>query len=270
VAARLRLLVATRLNEWSLRLCWTGVADMKIDVVTIFPEFFTTPLATSMVARAVDRKLVEIELHDLRDFATDRHRSVDDAPFGGGGGMVLKPEPVAAALETEQLRRGLCVYLTADGVPLDQDLATRLSLEKHLVLLCGHYKGLDERVRNLAVDQEISIGDFVLTGGEPAALVLIDAVVRLIPGVLGDFSSAMSDSFHDELLDCPWYTRPVEFRGHTVPPELVSGNHEQVQAWRRRHALRRTFERRPDLLEGIDLDDDEHRLVEKWRRESER
>ena len=240
---------------------------MKIDVVTIFPEFFTTPLATSMVARAVDKKLVEIALHDLRDFATDRHRSVDAAPFGGGGGMVLKPEPVTAALETEDLRRGHCVYLTADGVPLDQDLATGLSLVSHLVLLCGHYKGLDERVRNLAVDQEISIGDFVLTGGEPAALVLIDAVVRLIPGVLGDFSSAMSDSFHDDLLDCPWYTRPVEFRGHTVPRELVNGDHEQVQAWRRRQALRRTFERRPDLLEGIDLDDDEHRLLEEWRRE---
>ena len=166
------------------------------------------------------------------------------------------------------LRRGHCIYLTADGDPLDQNLATRLSLEKHLVLLCGHYKGLDERVRNLAVDEEISIGDFVLTGGEPAALVLIDSVVRLIPGVLGDFSSAMSDSFHDDLLDCPWYTRPLEFRGHGVPQELVNGNHEQVRAWRRRQALRRTFERRPDLLDGIDLDDDEHRLVEQWRRDN--
>ena len=240
---------------------------MKIDVVTIFPDFFTTPLATSMIARAVDKGLVEIGLHDLRAFASDRHRTVDDTPFGGGGGMVLKPEPVAAAWEALELHQGHCVYLTADGSPLDQDVACRLSLERHLVLLCGHYKGIDERAVELAVDEEISIGDYVLTGGEPAALVLIDAVVRLVPGVLGDFSSAMSDSFHEELLDCPWYTRPVEFRGRAVPQALVSGNHEQVRSWRRRQALRRTFERRPDLLEGVELDDDERRLLEEWRLE---
>ena len=181
--------------------------------------------------------------------------------------MVIKPEPVAAAWETLDLHGGHTVYLTADGEPLTQRLASRLSLRPHLVLLCGHYKGVDERARHLAVDQEISIGDYVLTGGEPAALVLVDAVVRLIPGVLGDFSSAMSDSFHDELLDCPWYTRPVDFRGHAVPPVLLSGDHEQVESWRRRQALRRTFERRPELLDGAELDDDERRLVDQWRRE---
>ena len=190
---------------------------MRIDVVTIFPEFFRTPMETSMLQRAVAAGHAEIRVHDLRQYAADRHRTVDDTPFGGGGGMVMKPEPVAAAWESLDLARGHCVYLTADGEPLNQPLAELLSLELQLVLLCGHYKGFDERARRF-VDREVSIGDYVLTGGEPAALVLIDAVVRLIPGVLGNFTSALSDSFHDGLLDCPWYTRPAEFRGVGVPP----------------------------------------------------
>ena len=240
---------------------------MKIDIVTLFPDFFKSPLATSMIARACQQGLVEIGIHDLRDFAADRHRTVDDTPYGGGRGMVIKPEPVAGAWETLGLEQGYCIYLTADGVPLDQQLATRLSLQQHLVLLCGHYKGVDERIRRHCINQEISIGDYVLTGGEPAGLVLIDAVVRLIPGVLGDFSSALEDSFHEDLLDCPWYTRPAQFMDETVPEVLLSGNHQQVRQWRRQQALRRTFERRPDLLKKAELDDEEQRLIARWSKE---
>ena len=239
---------------------------MKIEIVTIFPDFFDTPLRTSMLRRAVDEGCVQIDVHDLRHFTSDKHRTVDDAPFGGGGGMVIKPEPVAHAWEALELARGHCVYLTADGERLDQDLATQLSLEPHLVLLCGHYKGIDERAKGF-VDREVSIGDYVLTGGEPGALVLIDAVVRLIPGVLGNFSSALEDSFQEDLLDCPWYTRPAEFRDEPVPPVLLSGNHDEVQSWRRREALRRTFDRRPDMLSQVPLDAEERHLVDEWRRE---
>ena len=242
---------------------------MKIDILTIFPGFFDSPLSTSIVARALEAGHVSIDLHDLRSYTEDRHRTVDDAPFGGGGGMVMKPEPVAAAWQALDLQRGHCIYLTADGAPLDQECCKRLSLETHLVLLCGHYKGVDERVRQFAVDEEISIGDYVVTGGEAAALVLVDAVVRLIPGVLGNFSSALEDSFHEDLLDCPWYTRPAEFDGRSVPEVLLNGDHEQVRIWRRQQALRRTYERRPELLSRVELDDDERRLVDRWKHQEE-
>ena len=242
---------------------------MRIDVVTLFPGFFTAPLETSIVGRAVAAGRLEIAVHDLRSWATGRYRTVDDAPFGGGGGMLIKPEPVAACWEALELHRGLSIYLTADGEPLDQQAAVELSLQPHLVLLCGHYKGVDERLRERFIDRELSIGDYVLTGGEPAALVVIDAVTRLLPGVLGDHSSAMADSFHDGLLDCPWYTRPAEFGGQRVPEELLCGDHGEVEAWRRRQALRRTFERRPELLTGAELDEQELRLVEEWSRERE-
>ena len=240
---------------------------MKIDIVTIFPGFFASPLDTSILARATAKGLVQIELHDLRHFADDRHQTVDDAPYGGGGGMLIKPEPVLRAWEALQLQRGHCIYLSADGESLNQPLATRLSLQDHLVLLCGHYKGVDERIRRRCIDQEISVGDYVLTGGETAALVLIDAVARLIPGVLGNFSSALEDSFHEGLLDCPWYTRPAQLEDEQVPQVLLSGDHEEVRHWRRRQALRRTFEQRPELLDQAELDDNERRLVEKWTRE---
>ncbi len=240
---------------------------MKIEIVTLFPGFFTDPLSTSILGRAVTDGHVEVAVHDLRQYAMDRHGTVDDAPFGGGRGMLLKPEPVAACWDALQLSHGHSIYLSADGDRLDQALATRLSLHEHLVLLCGHYKGVDERARTRCIDQDVSIGDYILTGGEPAALVLIDAVVRLIPGVLGDFSSAMADSFHDDgLLDCPWYTRPARFEGQDVPQELLSGDHGRIDAWRRRQSLRRTFERRPDLLPGADLDDEERRLIDVWER----
>ena len=240
---------------------------MRIDVVTLFPAYLESPLATSMVGRACRQGSVQLHLHDLRDYADDRHRTVDDTPYGGGGGMVIKPEPVGRAWEALGLSRGHSIYLSADGERLTQSLATSLSLRGRLVLLCGHYKGIDERIRRRHVDQEVSVGDYVLTGGEPAALVLIDAVVRLIPGVLGDFSSALADSFHEDLLDCPWYTRPAEYCGERVPDILLSGDHQQVRQWRRQQALRRTFERRPDLLEAAELDEEEQRLVAEWSRE---
>ena len=238
---------------------------MKIDIVTLFPDFFASPLATSMMARAIARGLLTVETHDPRDCATDKHRTVDDAPYGGGGGMVLKPEPVYQLWQERGLAAGRCIYLTADGQPLNQALAIELALEERLVLLCGHYKGVDERIRTGLIDREISIGDYVLTGGEPAALVLIDAVVRLIPNVLGNFSSALDDSFQEVVLDCPWYTRPVEFRGQRVPAALLSGDHERIEHWRRRQALRRTFARRPDLLQQIELDEEEQQLIATWQ-----
>lgn len=238
---------------------------MKIDIVTLFPDFFASPLATSMMARAIARGLLTVETHDPRDCATDKHRTVDDAPYGGGGGMVLKPKPVYQLWQERDLAAGRCIYLTADGQPLNQALAVELALEERLVLLCGHYKGVDERIRTGLIDREISIGDYVLTGGEPAALVLIDAVARLIPNVLGNFSSALDDSFQEAVLDCPWYTRPVEFRGQRVPDALLSGDHERIEHWRRRQALRRTFARRPDLLQQIELDEEEQQLIATWQ-----
>lgn len=243
---------------------------MQVDIVTLFPRFFVEPLATSIVGRAIEGGQLEVNLHDLRTYSQDRHRTVDDTPYGGGGGMVIKPGPVAACWTENQFANGHCIHLSADGEPLTQDLAAELSLQSHMVLLCGHYKGVDERARRQLIDQEISIGDYVLTGGEPAALVLIDAVTRLIPGVLGNFSSAMADSFHDDgLLDCPWYTRPACHGGEEVPQVLLGGDHGQVQSWRRRQALRRTFERRPDLLERADLDEEERRQVADWRQKKE-
>ncbi len=238
---------------------------MKIDIVTLFPDFFASPLATSMMARAIAQGLLTVETHDPRDCATDKHRTVDDAPYGGGGGMVLKPEPVYQLWQERGLAASRCIYLTADGQPLNQTLAIELALEERLVLLCGHYKGVDERIRTGLIDREISIGDYVLTGGEPAALVLIDAVARLIPNVLGNFSSALEDSFQEAVLDCPWYTRPVEFRGQRVPDALLSGDHERIEHWRRRQALRRTFARRPDLLQQIELDEEEQQLIATWQ-----
>ncbi len=237
---------------------------MKIDLVTIFPDFFSSPLETSILGKAVAKGKTQIQVHDLRSFAVDQHRAVDDTPYGGGGGMVFKPEPVALAWKTLGLSQGHCIYLSADGQPLTQQMAVDLSLLPHVVLLCGHYKGIDERIRTHFIDQEVSVGDYVLTGGEPAALILIDAMVRLIPGVLGNFSSALEDSFQEDLLDCPWYTRPVVFNGERIPDILLSGNHGAIEEWRRLSALRRTFERRPELLKDADLSPTERALIVKW------
>jgi len=240
---------------------------VQIDVVTLFPDFFQTPLQSSILARAVQNGLLEVGTYNPRDFAFDKHQNVDDEPYGGGGGMVLKPEPLFALWQAQKFEKAHCIYLTADGETLDHRLSVELSLQDHLVLLCGHYKGVDERVRTHLINREVSIGDFVLTGGEPAALVLIDAVVRLIPGVLGNFGSALEDSFQDVLLDCPWYTRPAEFNGESVPQVLQSGDHQRVQQWRRTQALRKTFERRPDLLDKEVLDDKDKKQLTQWERE---
>ncbi len=222
---------------------------MRIDVVTIFPDLIRDALSYSIPKRAVEAGLAEVRVHNLREYTDDRHRTVDDTPYGGGSGMIFKPEPIARALEAispERLQNVL--FLTPEGKRLDQSVANRLSLEAHLVLLCGHYRGIDERVRQRYVTEEISIGDYVLSGGELPALVLIDALLRLIPGVLGDAESALEDSFQDGLLDCPWYTRPPLFEGLAVPDVLMSGDHRLIANWRREQALKRTRERRPDLL----------------------
>jgi len=223
---------------------------MRIDVVTGFPRLLAGPLTESMVRRAQDLKVAEIVVHDLRDYAADKHRSIDDTPYGGGAGMVLKPEPVFACVEalTKERAYDEVIYLTPDGEQFTQAVATRLSLRPAVILLCGHYKGIDERIRKGLVTREISIGDYVLTGGELPAMVLIDTVVRLLPGVLHDGESLLTDSFQDSLLGAPCYTRPAEFRGMRVPEVLLSGNHEQIRAWREEQQHRRTAERRNDLL----------------------
>jgi len=224
---------------------------MRIDIVTGFPRLISGPLQESVLHRAQEKGLVEIVVHDLRDYATDKHKTIDDAPYGGGAGMILKPEPAFACIEALQSRHRFdeIIYLSADGEPLKQQLANVLSLKDNLLLLCGHYKGIDERIRETFVTKEISIGDYVLTGGELPALVLIDSVVRLIPGVLGDGESLLGDSFQEGLLDAPQYTRPADFRGMKVPEVLLSGNHVEIAEWRTQQKQERTLERRKDLLE---------------------
>ncbi|HEX7071465.1 MAG TPA: tRNA (guanosine(37)-N1)-methyltransferase TrmD [Rhodothermales bacterium] len=229
---------------------------MRIDIVTALPEIVRGPLRQSILKRAADRGRVEIAVHDIRDYATDKHRQVDDYPFGGGAGMVLKPEPIFACIEkiqTDAAEQGEpvdeVIYLTPDGELLTQTLVNELSLRKHLVLLAGHYKGVDQRVRDAIVTREVSIGDYVLSGGELPALVLVDAVVRLVPGVLGDATSALGDSFQDDLLGPPVYTRPAVFRNLEVPPVLLSGDHDKIERWRDEERHRITRERRPELLD---------------------
>ena len=228
---------------------------MKINIVTIFPDLFRDPLATSIPGRVAGKGLVEYRINDLRDFTYDRHRTVDDYPYGGGAGMVMKPEPFFEAVESLE-PAGPVVLLSARGRPFRHADAVRYAVEPDLTLLCGHYKDVDQRVADHLATEEISIGDFVLSGGEFAALVVTDAVVRLLPGALGDHESAASDSFYDEgLLSPPSYTRPPEYRGHRVPDVLLSGDHARIDAWRREAAERMTRERREDLLEGMDDQD---------------
>jgi tRNA (guanine37-N1)-methyltransferase len=223
---------------------------MRFDIITGFPDLVRSPLNESIIKRARKKKLVQVIVHDLRKYTTDKHRTIDDQPYGGGAGMVLKPEPIFACIEALQKRRTYdeVIYLSADGETLTQRAANRLSLAKNVILLCGHYKGIDERVRTTLVTKEISIGDYVLTGGELAALVVVDALSRLIPGVLGDGESMLTDSFQDNLLDAPSYTRPPEFREMKVPDVLLSGDHKAVERWRQEQRVARTRLRRNDLL----------------------
>lgn len=243
---------------------------MKIDILTLFPELFASPFAESILGKAQERGLLSIESHNLRNWAQGKHKITDDTPYGGGDGMVFKPEPIARALQDLRTQRpkARVVLMTPQGRTFSQQDAQRLSCEQGLILVCGRYEGVDERIRSL-VDEELSIGDFILTGGEPAAMVVVDAVARLIPGVLGSSGSAAGDSFSDGLLEYPQYTRPAEFEGQAVPDVLLSGNHAAIADWRRREQLRRTLERRPDLLDGAALSDDDRMFVDSLIRERE-
>lgn len=221
---------------------------MRVDIITLFPESCRVPLSESMMKRAQDCGALELRVHNLRDWTGDKHHVVDDAPFGGGQGMVMKPEPIFAAIESLKTPESVVILMTPQGKRFEQKLADTISTRPHLIILCGHYEGVDHRVVEHLVDEEISIGDYVLTNGAIAAVVLVDAVVRLIPGVLGDEQSAQDDSFRNGLLEGPHYTRPADFRGWKVPDILLSGNHAQIAAWRREQARRRTEHNRPDLL----------------------
>lgn len=229
---------------------------MRIDVITIFPKMFDAVLNESIVKRARAKNKVKINLFDLRDFTDDRHRKVDDRPFGGGSGMVMSAQPIFDAVNfikrKQRAKPAKVILLCPQGKKLQQSRVKRISRYKHIILICGHYEGVDERVRKHLVDEEISIGDYVLTGGELAAMVLIDAVIRLLPGVLGDKNSLNFESFEGNLLEYPHYTRPAEFRGFKVPQVLLSGNHEKIKSWRKKEALRRTKDKRPDLLRSSD------------------
>lgn len=245
---------------------------MRIDIVTIFPEFFVSPFEESIIRRACERGLVEIGVHDLRAWTADRHRVTDDAPYGGGAGMVMKPEPIFAAVEELQGRNpgAKVVLLSPQGRVWSQRLAGEFSAHPGLILICGRYEGVDERVRTALVDEEISIGDYVLSGGEIAAVVVVETVARLIPGVVGQPDSVAQDSFFAGLLDHPHYTRPAIFRGLEVPEALLSGNHAAIARWRRREALRATLRKRPDLLEAAELSPEDRRLLEEVRADDER
>ena len=226
---------------------------MHVDILTIFPALFDLPLRTSIVGRAMAAGRLTARVVDLREYADPPHRQVDDYPYGGGGGMILKPEPIFRALDAVE-PVGRVVLLSARGRPFDHAAAVKLSLLERITFLCGHYKDVDERVREARVDEEISLGDFVLSGGEIACLAVIDAVVRLLPGVLGDFDSAQGDSFYDGLLGAPSYTRPAEFRGLRVPEVLLSGDHAEIERWRRERSLEITRRNRPDLASRLDED----------------
>jgi tRNA (guanine37-N1)-methyltransferase len=238
---------------------------VKLDIVTIFPRMVRVPLEEGIVGRAIERGLLDVLVHDLREHTTDRHRVVDDVPFGGGPGMVLKAEPLFRAVEHIRDTRGdpgAVILTSPDGPKLTHAAAQRLSGLEHVVVLCGRYEGVDDRVRRHLATEELSIGDYVVSGGELPALVIVDAVARLVPGVVGDEQSVARDSFAGGLLDYPQFTRPADFRGLTVPQVLLSGHHGEIDRWRRREALARTLRRRPDLLERMTLDDADRELLQ--------
>ncbi len=235
---------------------------MLVRVLTIFPEMFAGPTESSIIKRAQDQGLLKIELIDIRDFSTDKHHKVDDYPFGGGAGMVMKPEPFYACFEALDLQPGTrVIMMTPQGETFNQEKAQELSGEDELILICGHYEGIDNRVKHLVTD-EISLGDFVLTGGESAAMAVIDCVGRLIPGVVGDPSSLHEESFNLGLLEYPQYTRPRTFNGQEVPDVLLSGNHQEIRRWRRAQAVTRTFFHRPDLLVDVPWDEEDRRTID--------
>ena len=241
---------------------------MRIDVLTLFPQMFQIPFSFGIFKRAIDHKLISINVHNIRDYTHDRHHTADDYPYGGGAGMVLKPEPIFEAVETiksDLEEEGILpiILLTPQGRLFSQQIAQELSRHSHLILVCGHYEGIDERVREHLITDEISIGDYVLTGGELPATVVIDAVVRLLPGVLGSQDSPLDDSHVNGLLEYPQYTRPAEYRGWRIPEVLLSGNHAQIAKWRREQMILRTLERRPDLLDKAKLESEEKQLLDR-------
>ena len=246
---------------------------MQIDILTLFPEMFQSPFSASILQRAIDRGLVRVNIHNIRDYTHDKHRTVDDYPYGGGAGMVLKPEPIFEAVAALQAslpaKQGAgelpIILLTPQGRLFSQQVALELSKHSNLILICGHYEGIDERVREHLVTDEISIGDYVLSGGELAAMVVVEAVVRLLPGVLGSEASPVDDSHATGLLEYPQYTRPMVYRDWSVPEVLLSGNHAQIAEWRREQAIIRTFKRRPELLDKANLDLKEEQLVERLK-----
>lgn len=249
---------------------------MRFDILTLFPEFFDSPLNSGMMKRAIESELIGVHVHNIRDWTTDKHRMCDDTPYGGGGGMVMKPDPVVAAVRgvrekiASEGKQSKVVYMSPQGRPLTKTIVDELAALDGIILLCGNYEGIDERAIEAVVEDEISIGDYVLTGGELAALVVLNAVSRKIPGVLGNEASAANDSFEDGLLDFPHYTRPEEFEGVPIPTVLASGHHGKIAEWRRQQALLRTAKRRPDLLEKAKLTKaDEKFLRENVKKESE-
>ena len=242
---------------------------MKFDILTLFPGMFSGPFDESIISRAKDKQLIDISLHNIRDWATDRHQTADDAPYGGGAGMVMKVEPLAAAIRSvKSMNPGSTVVLTSpQGRRLTHQVASELAGKKGLIIVCGRYEGIDERIRTLFAEDDVSLGDFVLSGGEIAAMAILDAVTRLIPGVLGSSESAKTDSFGDGLLEYPHYTRPPEFEGMTVPETLLSGNHELIRKWRRKESLRRTRELRPDLFSEIELTREDLKMLSEIEQE---
>jgi tRNA (guanine37-N1)-methyltransferase len=237
---------------------------VRIDILTLFPDMFRGPFDASIIRRAANAGIVDIHLHNIRDYTHDKHHVVDDAPYGGGDGMVMKPDPVVAAVEAVRTPDSRVILLTPRGRVFDQAAAERVSKQPSLLLICGRYEGVDERV-SAVVDEDLSIGDFVLSGGEPAAIVLVDAVVRLLPGAIGAAGGTAADSHATGLLEHPQYTRPAEFRGMAVPDVLLSGDHQAVARWQREQSLRRTFEHRPDMLDKADLSDADRRFLDQLR-----
>lgn len=242
---------------------------MRIDIITLFPSMFRGPFDESIIKRARKKGILEINLHNLRDFTDDRHRTVDDLPYGGGAGMVMKPEPLFRAVEKvkeEKRSSWKVILLSPQGQPFAQEKAKELAEEEGLIFICGHYEGVDERVREHLIDEELSLGDFVLTGGELAAMVIVDAIARMLPEVLGCKDSIREDSFYQTLLDYPHYTRPTEFRGWKVPGVLISGNHQKIREWRKKKKLENTFKKRPDLLRTAKLSREEEEMLEQIKR----
>jgi tRNA (guanine37-N1)-methyltransferase len=244
-------------------------SSLRVDVLTLFPAWFEGPFGTSLMKRAVEKGLLDLRVHDIRSWSKDKHQKVDDIPYGGGAGMVMMGQPLEDAIRAVKGRRRAKVYyLSPQGRPFDNDLAVRLAGEKAFVLLCGHYEGIDERVLKTRVDEEISLGDFVLTGGEPAAAAVVDATARMVPGVVGRQESVVHDSFFDGLLDHPHYTRPRVFRGMEVPEVLLSGDHRKIERWRRREALRNTILKRPDLIGKVVLKDEDRKVLLELEKET--